>query len=105
MVGEQPPLNKSVIYIVINNRHDGKRDRRYGPGGFSEHNLDLIPEEGVSDWDDVNELFCSKVVDFNTFLFEKIKDLEDKHIFFVPMQGFHDEPTEWLNEERGNPNC
>ncbi len=65
---------------------------RFGPGGFP--NMDQN-----SDWEVVNENFRKKVVEFNTFLFEKIRALADKHVFFVPMRGFHDDPTEWLNED------
>ncbi len=52
-----------------------------------------------TDWEAFNEDFRKKVVLFNTFIFEKLQELGDKHLFFVPMRGFHEEPTEWLNED------
>ncbi len=65
---------------------------RFGPGGFPQ----MDPK---TDWEVFNLNFMKKVVRFNTFLFEKIKALNDKMIFFVPMKGFHEDPTEYLNEK------
>ncbi len=64
---------------------------RFGPAGFKPYNKQFRPEYTGMSIEECDELFCERVVEFNSQLFQGLKDTECDNISFIPLKGMHED--------------